>query len=92
MVERTSGSWLKRWTVIISWKHTASHVSIWQRQTGIQPTFAGFDAGHLVVQVLLAAGADVELTDGKGNTALHYAAGMSPDLEVCQCSAPGSQQ
>ena len=36
------------------------------------------------MQVLLAAGADVELTDGKGNTALHYAAGMSPAPELCQ--------
>ena len=28
-----------------------------------------------VIKVLLAAGADVSLTDNKGNTPLHYAAG-----------------
>lgn len=34
----------------------------------------------LVAQALLEAGAGVELTDGKGNTALHYAAGKILEL------------
>ena len=31
-----------------------------------------------VIKVLLAAGADVSLTDNRGNTPLHYAAGERP--------------
>ncbi len=38
-----------------------------------------------VIKVLLAAGADVSLTDNKGNTPLHYAAGARPTQQQVKC-------
>ena len=51
----------------------------WYRTVALPPRYdvspqVGFNKLP-VIKVLLAAGADVRLTDAKGNTPLHYAAG-----------------
>ena len=40
-----------------------------------------------IIKLFLESSADVEQTDPKGNTALHYAAGKSPASNLCRMSA-----
>ena len=60
-----------------------------QDQRGITPLGIAVGFNRLpAVEFLLKNGADVHLTDGQGNTVLHYAAGNHPGSPIN--SAPNS--
>lgn len=63
-----------------------------QDSRGITPLGVAVGFNRLaIVKALLAAKADVALTDGRGNTPLHYAAGMPaslPAIVAMYCQFP----